>query len=963
MSLLDALLLEPAPFEVWLAPRTDAQKGTGTQSDPYNASYIDYTAVSVTSLTFLTDPITRITTVTADTSPNVHGFSTGDMVTIFGVDRVQPADVFYVGTFAVTVTDIRHFTYIAIAEPGSTPAGALTGGIKCVREREQFDAVMRSILPNTTIHLGPGAFLTRGTHGAYAGGWEVKSGQKIYGAGIGVTTLKLVNAAFPEWMYIAITVRDYFNITDSAEVADLTIDCNISGQLHPQVATAAVHLQGRDLKVRRVRAINFGSYTRAYVENFVFFLSALHPNLTDAQPQYAASNGINMLFEDCIVEHFPPNPGVSNSFAFNFGGGERPNDGATTYHRGCAIRNCYINGDIVYSPLVLIQSITVEGSDTAVVTTRTPHQLGDKSNAMIRQVTVDNSFTVNNPFNGLFAVLQIVSSTVFKYKFTGAAPPANAVIAGGTVGGGVPAQPVAIETITPVAGLTYKITTVTPHWRTTNNNVGVSGVYVAGSLSKYFNGIFDKVTKRVSANELEYTLAQLPESGAHDYSQAFLGAGHIGLGADAGTAAIVEGNRVLNIATGGPYHDTFSSPDLTIRDNYYYNVNAGPAQNLGGVSSTSDPNALVSLDYDDSVEISDVLALDSVEYFDNRRAIATRDKPHGFVTNNQVTITGSGPEFPAYGGDKLISSVPIPKVFEYDLPIRVTTRVTGPGFHTIDPNVALNGIRAQRGLVSLTKEEQPPLGSDKWIATARSVFDGYFHHDLRVGEIVWISFAGDDKTIYPKSGWYNGPVKIIPLGSDPNLDPKRDFKFELPGNPESDSTSRPNHFAPGYFGRMWQIRRLLIENNVIELAERKLLPGASWNRAIAISIYGTTLRLVHPTTPAVTLSQRRFPQVLVRRNVIRHRDNGSDPNSNLGSQARGIEVWHAEDVVLENNLITVDRIYPIDLITCTRVAAFKNQTSAGTLLPLQNVDVGFYLDRETILLAQFEEATLLSLLI
>src|SRR5713101_2003927 len=38
MSLLDALLLDPPPFDVWIALRTDGAKGSGTQSDPYDGS-------------------------------------------------------------------------------------------------------------------------------------------------------------------------------------------------------------------------------------------------------------------------------------------------------------------------------------------------------------------------------------------------------------------------------------------------------------------------------------------------------------------------------------------------------------------------------------------------------------------------------------------------------------------------------------------------------------------------------------------------------------------------------------------------------------------------------------------------------------------------------------------------------------------------------------------------------------
>jgi hypothetical protein len=38
MSLLDSLLLDPYPMNVWIAVRTDSVKGSGTQNDPYDGS-------------------------------------------------------------------------------------------------------------------------------------------------------------------------------------------------------------------------------------------------------------------------------------------------------------------------------------------------------------------------------------------------------------------------------------------------------------------------------------------------------------------------------------------------------------------------------------------------------------------------------------------------------------------------------------------------------------------------------------------------------------------------------------------------------------------------------------------------------------------------------------------------------------------------------------------------------------
>jgi len=38
MNLIDAILLNPAPFDVWIAYRMDSIKGSGTLNDPWNGS-------------------------------------------------------------------------------------------------------------------------------------------------------------------------------------------------------------------------------------------------------------------------------------------------------------------------------------------------------------------------------------------------------------------------------------------------------------------------------------------------------------------------------------------------------------------------------------------------------------------------------------------------------------------------------------------------------------------------------------------------------------------------------------------------------------------------------------------------------------------------------------------------------------------------------------------------------------
>ena len=60
--------------------------------------------------------------------------------------------------------------------------------------------------------------------------------------------------------------------------------------------------------------------------------------------------------------------------------------------------------------------------------------------------------------------------------------------------------------------------------------------------------------------------------------------GITGSDADEGTAAIVEGNRFLNATVSGPYHDTWGSKDVIVRNNYFRMIEIGPYQNMGNSS-------------------------------------------------------------------------------------------------------------------------------------------------------------------------------------------------------------------------------------------------------------------------------------------------------------------------------------------------------------------------------------------
>src|SRR6266511_6031843 len=459
MSLLDSLLVLDAPrLDAWIAVRTDGVKGSGTETDPYDGSSKPLPAISLTSLT-------RIgTEATAITGSN-HGFIEGDMVTISGVTVTKKPGIFwpeeyYVGTFPIMSVTPNSFKYVMLGVPDASPA---PGTIQCWKEREQFDVLMRNMPANTTVRLGPGVLETKGFAVHVAGGWVPKSGQRFVGSGIYLTTLKIVGVSNPYPQHSAFaTIKlptDAGNPAqwlDGFEASDFTVDCNLDGQPGTDAICGAIVLDagGRHIRIRRVRAIHFGSRAPngQYSENFVFYANSRDiraPGVSD------------VVIEDCIAEL--PSPNISwNSTIFNIGGVE---DGISKYHSGCVLRNNYVNCEIVYGPLTAVNTITFS-NPIATITTQKPHGHVKPGNVSMQGVLVNGS--TDNAFNGVFAIEQIVSDTQLTYKpYPADNPTAGtpSVGAGTVIGAPVSGHYLTIKTITPVAPPTFRIETYIPHNR------------------------------------------------------------------------------------------------------------------------------------------------------------------------------------------------------------------------------------------------------------------------------------------------------------------------------------------------------------------------------------------------------------------------------------------------------------------------------------------------------------------
>lgn len=904
MSLSEALLLDPYKLDVWIAARTDGVKGSGTQSDPWDGSTRSNPAVPVQSLTKgVSDP----QEITASASN--HGFAEGDQLTILGValGSANRADVYYTGTFSIYSVTASSFKYRNLYGAPSSATAPRT--ITCVREREQFDTLMRGMPPNTTIHLGAGVFETKGVAPLSVVAWEAQSGQKLRGSGIGVTTLKLVGAAAPDTQYWAVGIYPAHYLEDF-EVSDLTIDCNVAGQTSPLVACGATNIPGKHIRIRRIRAVNFGSHS-PNLENFVVTSGATHVDL-DANGYKA----VDCVIEDCIAEHPSPDAVVDSVF-FHFFAGERPNDGWMAFYSGSTIRNCFADGRIHYGPVVPVDTINYDGT-YVTVTTKAPHLRTVPGNVLVQGVTVSGS--ANTLFNGVFAIDQVVSDTVLKYRLstTGTPSAQNA-----TVGGGVSTHPVAIESITPDDTLdvcpflalyafqiyepvrTYILKTREPHNRTTTNNVSVWGVLRPNPLnptqyisSTAFNGAFalDEYIPS-KPTQLQYTLLQDPDddAGRLSYVQAFVNTFHQALSAGGGRATVVNGNRVFHCTVGGPYHDTWQSGDSVVCDNYYHDVLAGPFENLGGISSN--PNAL---------------PLDSLGHV-GTTAVATTSIRHGLGVGDRVTVSGAtGSDATLYNGTWPITAVPDSKTFSYGMNGTPAASASGAGYSTLVIGPPL--VSGQKRLQSLDRivVGTPPNAQYFAKATIKSEY-AWFKHGLLPGDAVAISFAGHwDKVSVPESKRYNGNLVVTnaPAGSPPPGDTT--FYYQLPDDPVIDASN--SNFAAGYFGRIWQAERLVIEKNVVEVGVRAL--NSDWGHASGIPVYG--YRSFSPAYPIV--------EALVRDNVIRNVNDETSPSN------RAIEMWACQWALAENNVTSLDRTTPIEHFQCGSTHTFNNTTVEGQLI-------------------------------
>ncbi len=881
MSLTDALLLEGYrdPREVWIALRSDGQKGSGTVNDPYDGGTKLGSSISITNL---------VNTGTEATATN-HGFLVGDVVTIAGVTGGGAAD--WNGTFVIFTTGATTFKYTMAAEPAAGASGSITAAKVVYR----FDDIMRPMPENTLIHLGRGVFETRGFDPGRSEqlNWTIRAGQRILGSGMGVTTLKLMHAVpfVPSVTSQQLTLAmghswntsPYIANVDHFEVSDLTVDCNMRSQITDRVAKAAVLAFGRHVRIRRVRAVDYCTQSSP-VECFVLSTAGADPRIsaTGADPGNPFTERVDCRIEDCVLEQ----PGLNGLYTITgmlLAGGEEPAGGLTGFHRACVERNNYINFEFQDNP-VSIAGVTI-ASGTATVTTRTPHGRDTGDYVVISGALVDGSEL--NTFNGSYQIVRL-NDTQFTYSPGWPVPVTNPT--GDMWVGRYSSRFLAIadlEMVSPPSRI-VRLSTTRPHNRIPSNYVNVSGVKVDLALDDRFNGRFPvkSVTSPTQLDptyQLEFEIAVEVEATPDFSTVGLLGSGLQALSGEGGTEAIVEGNRVFHCWVGGPYHDTWASGDLVLRNNYYHDVLTGPYQSIGpGVSTTNEGIALNSLQNSGTT------------------AIAETFKPHGLrAITDRVNISGAS--IPAYNRtDVRVDAVPTSTTFEYSLTSNPGGSTTGASYLSIE----------QRKLIESLTRAADGTG---YIVTAKTT---YAKHGFAKGDAIEIIKAGHfNLTQYPQSTLYNGSFTITDVPDE------KTFCYRITSDPGVDSSNAD--FAAGYFGRIWQSRISIYEDNVIELSSRFGDEGTP--SAIGLSQSYNEISRTEPYT---------YVQMMARDNLVRPVDERYGlVHSSLSSAVR---FNSCEKALVAGNVVDLDYPTPINFARSGAVQTRYNQTSAGA--PISGLD-------------------------
>lgn len=191
--------------------------------------------------------------------------------------------------------------YIAVRTDGLAGTGSQTDPYDGSTE-VKFDALMKSFPENTQIHLGAGTYSTLGWNA-----FGVRAGWNLQGAGMGVTTLKLMcSATEPSY-------RKYYHLCgfgcDGAQISNLTCDGNYQGQAWPaNDSVGGICPFGNNVVIDSVEFINCYGDTAAGLEQFCICMGGLGTQ----------SLATGCVVRNCVTHHFAAGANYTNGVMISY---------------------------------------------------------------------------------------------------------------------------------------------------------------------------------------------------------------------------------------------------------------------------------------------------------------------------------------------------------------------------------------------------------------------------------------------------------------------------------------------------------------------------------------------------------------------------------------------------------------------------------------------------------------------
>ena len=833
-----------------------------------------------------------------------HPYVNGDAVTMSGVTGTSAA--LFNGEFPIYgVVSGVSFQYTLSGTP-TTGAG---GSITCQRDPYVFDTIMRALPTDrpVKVRVGPGVFQTRG-YSSYrdTASWRPFSGMKIEGSGIAITTLKLVGClgADVAWHAIGVPPMGHpFTPLDSFQASRMTVDCNIAETSSQLVTRGAIWIRGLHTRVQQIRAINFGRQgTLNSPECFV--IAVCGSEIVQVGGVDQLQKQVDCVIEGCVVER-PGLNSVKETTCITGIGGDAPlpypsRGTIAAYHSALAVRNCFIDCDFQVNP-VRILSITVpNGSGLSTVTTAAPHGLplgiswARINGALVTGASKDG---LDNGYNGSYLVTYLSASS---FSYLPQTPQPTVVPSGESWVGRFPSQYVAI-TGAGISGSatpwTVTITTDTPHFLVPGNTVVVYLVDSNGSSGSFLgNGIHTVATV---TDRKSFTFQMLTAPGTPPTTnllRSFIGVTFQGVSIDAGDSAVMEGNLITNCRFGGPYHDTFSSKNLVVRNNVYRSVVVGTLQALG--QSTED--------YVSKFSYPAVVQGGSA-YITHSGTTATfqTDTPTGLFVGWEVKIEeaklGGVVVLPAagtYNGYFKVESVNnLLSQFTYTMKNVPAANADGPAIPPVTtPTVSGNLLPHSTSLTH--------VGNLATFTVASTL-----PHGFTPGQGIVVSNALMNK-LPAESDTYNGyyAIESVPTPTS--------FTYRMIGMPSADADATPG----AKVNALHQVGQCVIENNLVEL-----LPPTinDFEATVGIGFYA------YPK-----LEFRPFPifrRVVLRNNVIRLVEGRTE----ITPKALAAVLFWVENALVEDNVIDLAASSPLrhsHTVASSSIQYINNRDAGGKLI-------------------------------